>query len=322
MSRLPWRLGVVACVVVAFAVETVQAQPPIAIPSQQPGQQQPGQQGPITPMAPPQQVVPAPPMPAAPPWANLSPQELQQLELVLQAWEHKSGQVKTFSSEFDLWEYDMVWGKPNEPKKHSVGEVKYAQPDKGMYKINEEGGEYWMCDGNSVYQFNHTKRQLIEHRLPPQMRGKAISDGPLPFVFGVEAEKMKKRYWLRIVTPREVVGQRIHLEAMPKYREDAANFQLVEIMLSEPELTPFAVQIHEPNGKVRKVYRFEPSKTKINAAVAQLQGFLGIFVRPQTPFGWQYIVDEPPQQTVPAPGEMAPQQQGPMPATRPLLPRR
>ena len=32
----------------------------------------------------------------------------------------------------------------------------------------------------------------------PQLQGKAIVDGPLPFLFGAEAKKLKERYWLKV----------------------------------------------------------------------------------------------------------------------------
>ena len=38
--------------------------------------------------------------------------------------------------------------------------------------------------------------------MPPELQGKAIVDGPLPFLFGADAQKLKQRYYLRIITPR------------------------------------------------------------------------------------------------------------------------
>ena len=33
------------------------------------------------------------------------------------------------------------------------------------------------------------------------MRGEAIADGPIPFISGAKADKMKQRYWIRDITP-------------------------------------------------------------------------------------------------------------------------
>ena len=74
------------------------------------------------------------------------------------------------------------------------------------------------------------------------MQGKAISDGPLPFVFGAKADTLRKRYFMRIITPPGVTDQ-IWLESLPRYQADAANFSKVELILQARDLMPFAIQI-------------------------------------------------------------------------------
>ena len=65
---------------------------------------------------------------------------------------------------------------------------------------------------------------LTESPLPKELQGKDIVDGPLPFLFGAKAEKLKQRYYLRIITPPDVQGQ-VWLEAWPRFLADARNFQ-------------------------------------------------------------------------------------------------
>ena len=48
-------------------------------------------------------------------------------------------------------------------------------------------GEHWVCDGQNVYEYRHDQKQLVVRPIPPAMQGKAIVDGPLPFLFGAEA---------------------------------------------------------------------------------------------------------------------------------------
>ena len=45
------------------------------------------------------------------------------------------------------------------------------------------------------------------------MQGEAIADGPIPFIFGAKVDKMKQRYWIRDITPKEEIGKRTWLEA-------------------------------------------------------------------------------------------------------------
>ena len=240
------------------------------------------------------------------------------LDRVLVHWEKESDKVKTFRCRFIRYEYDPVWGprNPNQPMTESDGQLKYAKPDKAMFRITEirhfvepqrageratykakpgEFGEHWVCSGSSIWEYNFKKSQLIEHRLPPEMRGKAIADGPLPFLFGAKAADMKARYWMRIITPANVKDQ-IWIEAFPKHRQDRANYQRVELILDLNSFLPKALQVYLPNKKNRTVYSFY--KTKINDRF----GFLKAdFSKPKLPRGWQKVVEPPPVARRPAP---------------------
>lgn len=231
-------------------------------------------------------------MPLAP--FRLTPEQEAQLDLVLGAWEEQSSKIKTLTCGFTMFEYDKVFGDGQEPTKQSDGELKYIAPDKGWYRILEKGGDHWVCNGQAIFEYSYAKKQLIERPLPEEMRGKAISNGPLPFMFGAKAERLKQRYWIRITTPPERVGQDIWLEAHPRYRQDAANFLMVEIILSEADLLPTAMQMHEPNGS-RKTYAF--SDHSVDNPIAILSK---IFATPRTPIGWKRVIEEPPADPPPA----------------------
>jgi TIGR03009 family protein len=252
----------------------------------------------------------------AQPWVQapfvLNVQEQNNIDLVLRQWQQTGAQVKTFECDFTVWTYNAAFGPgPDKPMRTENGVLRYATPDKGMYKIESEGGEHWLCDGKAIFEFRSSTKQLIENRLPPQLQGKAIADGPLPFVFGVDAEKLKQRYWIRIITPQGATGQ-IWLQAFPRTRQDAANFDRVEIILSDKTLLPEGLQLVEPQGKNRKAYAF--ANLKVNNPVHIAKGWIGWFVAPQTPIGWERIVNDPsvtPQGGSP-PGVVGPPGQPPM----------
>lgn len=218
----------------------------------------------------------------------LTPEEQRELEQVLRAWEARAAKVKTFQADFTLRVYDGVFteGEEEPPPREYEGQLKYVAPDKGWFKVNSKPMEHWVCDGKAIYQFEYRKKQLIVRPLPEEMRGKAISEGPLPFVFGMEAEKLLARYYMRIVTPPDIEGE-IWLEAYPRYREDAANFRKVDIILDAKDLLPYAIQLHEPNGKSRKSYAFRDPIVNDN-----LQIFKKFFEVPRTPLGWERIVED------------------------------
>ena len=89
-----------------------------------------------------------------------------------------------------------MFGRPGVPTFIELGVIKFAAPDKGLFKVesSEKNGktepiedaraEHWMCDGKSVYEYQPAKKRVEEHRLPPELQGKAIAKSPLPFLFG------------------------------------------------------------------------------------------------------------------------------------------
>lgn len=307
--------------------------------AQQPPQPRPGQVAPApgVPQAPgmaPQQPAVPPPMQQQPP--ALTPQQQAELDQLLAAWEARNATIKTWSCRFTKWEYNTFSpvdaNRIPTPFSESKGELKYAAPDKGLFRIREtkqwkpgtdqqpgryeplpgDVGEHWVCNGTSIYQFRHVEKQLCETKLPPEMQGKAISDGPLPFVFGAKAETLKKRYWMRIITPQNVQGQ-IWLEARPRFQADAANFSKVELILLARDLMPFAIQIYKPGGKDRDVYQFDPATNIFDRGLDMLRDFS----RPATPLGYRYILED---QQGPPPGPPAPPGAAQPPGLRPPVP--
>lgn len=300
-------LGAVDC---AYA----QVPAPLAAPRPPAGPQAPQRVATV----PPQPQVPAPPQVPPP----LSPQEQAALDQLLAAWEARSAAVRTWSCTFYKWEYDDVWGPvgPDGKKlasKECTGTLKYGAPDKGLFRVEttkqwnaekrefevlgSDAGDHWICNGESIYQFDHPNRVLKETRLPPEMRGAAISDGPLPFVFGAKAETLKKRYWMRIITPQGSRDQ-IWLEALPRFQADAQNFSKVELMLQTRDLMPFAIRMYLPGGKQRDVYQFAPQNNFINQALDMIRDF----AKPMTPLGYKYVLDDVQAQAGPSAAPAAP----------------
>lgn len=241
--------------------------------------------------------------------APLTAAETAALDRLLAAWEQRSSAVQTWACRFYKWEYN-AWSPAGESGdrlafSESSGELKYAAPDKGLYRVREsrqwnpenrryetipgDAGEHWVCNGTSIYEFRHAERQLKETVLPPEMQGKAISDGPLPFVFGAKAVTLKQRYAMRIITPPGVNDQ-VWLEAIPRWQADAANFSRVELILQARDLMPFAMQIYKPGGQDRDVYQFDPKTSLIDKGLDMIRDFS----RPLTPLGYTFVKEELP----------------------------
>jgi TIGR03009 family protein len=239
----------------------------------------------------------------------LTPQEQAAVDRVLDAWEQAGKGVRTFQCSFTRWEYDATFpGKasrenPNGAKYIDTGTIKYQAPDKGFFeatgnlmgipKVRHQ--EKWICDGKSVFVYEYAKQppQLTEHPLPKELQGKDIVDGPLPFLFGAKAEKLKQRYYLRIITPPGVQGQ-VWLEAYPRFLADARNFQRALLVLKTTGMIPVALKTYLPGGNDSQVYAFD------DVVINDPMGWRGIFGN-QNPFeasipvfgNWKKVVEKP-----------------------------
>jgi TIGR03009 family protein len=237
-------------------------------------------------------------------------EEQRQLDQMLTAWEQRNREIRRFECKLTRWEY-TAFNNGTVPQPDE-GELKYAAPDKGLFRVDGKRPEQWMCDGRSVFQYDYTTnpRKVKEYQLPPEVQGKGITDGPLPFVFGAEANKLKQRYFLRLVTPRDVQGQ-IWLEARPRFLRDAQDFHKAELILKSDGMVPFAIQLYLPGGKEHTVYQFEKVVINRRPLLIEPDPF-----RASVPWGWQKEVERPPQaQPAQAPAA-APAQAGRTPYRR------
>lgn len=218
---------------------------------------------------------------------TITKEQYEYLFRVLKAWEVKTSKIDLLRCEVTLWKYDTVFDK----KEMLTGELKFQSPDMAVYKVKDKDGNWvedWMCDGKSLYHYEHTRSQVIQRTIPADLRGKAIAEGPLPFFFGAKAERIIDRYYMRVVTPEAKRSTEVWLEAYPKHQQDAANFQRVTIIITIENMLPFAVETYMPGGKERTVHRFDD--VKIGKGL--LEGvFGGDDFEPVVPRGWVKVVD-------------------------------
>jgi len=282
-QQQPWR--------VSADGQASAAQPRQGAADQTPGVEPRAPQGPPPPQT---------PMSGAP--FQLTPQQQAQMEMVLRAWEQRGSAVKTFECDFVRLEYDPVFGGADKPTHTDQGQLKYAAPDKGLFEVTGEivngqvikgqRAEKWITDGKSIFAYDFQHKQVVEHPLPPEMQGKNIVNGPIPFLFGAKADDLKRRFWIRIVTPPQVQGQ-TWLEVYPRYQHDAANYRCVEVILKNENMLPAAIQVHATNGKNRTVYNL--GNPLVNDP---LRIFKGNPFHASTPFGWKHVVEQPPEARV------------------------
>ena len=237
------------------------------------------------------------------------------VDQILGYWEARSDKIETFSCKFERWEYNPAFVRdPNTPWSQASGEIKYQKPNKAIYSVanvqyyqapqrqgqqasyvkrGEDPGEYWLCSGKAVFEYDHRNKQVIERKLPEHMQGEAIANGPLPFLFGAKAEKLKQRYWFKPLTPPKdpKTGKFIEgeywLAAKPKTLQDAQNYDVVELIIDQKEFLPQAMQIYMPGSKERKVFQFYERSVNPRQRFWQ-----GDFIAPDVPRGWKMVRDE------------------------------
>jgi len=245
------------------------------------------------------QTVPGPPVRPLAPQVQfvLSPQEMAALDNLLTDWEKRNKEIHVLESTFFRWKYDTVFAKPNQPPPlPEKGTLRFAAPDKGQMIIeakDPKNSEQWLCDGRSIYQFDYTQNEVTEFVMPPELQGKGIGDGPLPFVFGIEAQKLKQRYFMKITTPPSVQNE-VWLDAYPRYQQQRAEFSKVQVILQlagpTKSLLPYAIQIFSPNGKDRTVYQLQ------DPTINPKGGWFPIWKdwwKVSIPYGWKKKVELP-----------------------------
>ena len=229
----------------------------------------------------------------------------EELLTLLQKWEAESAKIKKLQGEHLKWEYNYSFGNF---VTRNAGVIYYEQPDKGRidlspveiklvkgkppverkkhwktgewieFKVQPGTSERWYCDGQIVTSVDEKQKTATQYVIPPQNQGQNIIDGPLPFLFGMPAEKALRRYRMEIVSwqKNEETGkpERVTLQVHPKLRSDAANYQLATVILDLKTYLPTAVRMIDPAGTKETVYSFQ--SLKVNAKAGILPAFLGL----------------------------------------------
>jgi TIGR03009 family protein len=273
------------------------------------------------------------------PFPELAPQEQQYIDQLLKVWEEKTAGIDRFSADFLRWEYDShapgvaelakKLGRSDIHVAAGKGVIRYQKPDKGLFRTDkyfkstgnagpngdvelmedkQNFGEYVICDGKNVWDYDRKEKICTRLELPPEMQGLGIMNSPLPFLFGVKADEIKARYWVRAISPgNQPNGQpytdRYAVEAYPKYPVDAVNYHHVQIILDREQFLPFAMILYMPewtdksiqeNGVVieprdkRMFYQFD--NRRANANIFQLLSeklFLQEFIPTEPPADWK-----------------------------------
>lgn len=249
-----------------------------------------------------QQARPAAPQAVRAPF-TLSPQQQAQVDQVLTAWCNRSGQINRFEAKFARWIFNAAFTKPGQNPPRELGQVWFVAPDKGRFQVSGDQPENWICDGKTLWEYNYVKKQVIGRVLPENMRGRAISQGPMPFLFNSSVQDLKQRYFIRLLPPPQGTTGQIWLEAYPRYMSDATGFKRAELIINVKEMMLHALQLYENDGVSRTAYQFYDAKINESRFLENLNIFGGgndpFAIQP--PQGWQVFMENQNAQTGGAP---------------------
>ena len=253
-----------------------------------------------------------------PSFLPLSPKHAEYIQRVLLHWQNHTEKIDHYRSDFERWQFDTVYGPRNTFKTYSTGKVRFADPDKGLFRVEKvltfqpataqtkatykeipgTHGENWVCDGTNIFEYDYLNQRLIQQVLPDALQGKNIINGPLPFLFGCNAQDIMNRFWVRAITPQNVQGE-IWLEAFPKTAYDASNYQKVHIIINNKDFLPKGMVIFDRSylkGKnhSRTVFNFKDREINFATTLEKLNPFYRNFYEPELPSGWKKVVNAAP----------------------------
>ncbi|WP_417730443.1 TIGR03009 domain-containing protein [Rosistilla oblonga] len=274
--------------------------------------------------------------PAAQPFPALTAEQQNRLDQLLKAWESSSNSTKRLSASFKRWQFRPLQAPKEIHASWARGEVKYQAPAQGMYRVEEmlfftgfdeqkapiykkqanQPGDWWVCTGKELLEFDRANKKCEILELPPEMQGTQIVSSPLPFVFNLNAQEMKDRYWLQELPPKEQ-GE-YWLEAWPKHQKDRAEFLKVMIIIDAKQFLPKALVLFPPNfdqrnNPERDVYEFTDVQRNGNLFSKAMEGIFGQnFIDVTPPSDWKIIRNKfnpgPPPKMAQEQGNMQPGQ--------------
>lgn len=206
---------------------------------------------------------------------------------ILKDWEQSSAKIRKLEGKHRRWEYDYVF----KVLKRNTGVFYYEAPDKGRidlepvpnpdppknvknpppplekdkkhwltgketdFELSPGPAERWYCNGQLITQVDDQSKTATQMVIPPQAQGEHISDGPLPFLFGMPAAKAIQRFDMKLINEDKKTSK-AWIEARPRWQSDRSNYQLATIILDLKTFLPDAVRLIDPAGTKETAFKF------------------------------------------------------------------
>ncbi len=223
---------------------------------------------------------------AAPKIEILAERPSPKMLMLLDEWERKTAGIDTLHGTFRRYKYDYVFMV----EKRAIGQYWFGSPDKArmdfqpdpdvVKEVEKAGGKKlqhtlengkvftieademksWICTGKDILEIHHPPRQYNRMEIPKQYQGQRITDGPMPFLFGMKADSVAKRYKLAFGERHNKPPGQIHIIAYPLVPDLRREFRKAELFLDPKTYHPQAVKLWDPSGNTETTYTFYSPK--------------------------------------------------------------
>lgn len=182
----------------------------------------------------------------------------RKLDELLRLWEQQSKQIETLDARFIEEEIFTEFGTKTRfrgraiLKKPNLVFLDFQKQDKETKKLLPY--RQIRCTGKEVLLYENDKAQIIVYPLPADEQKRALEEGPLPFLFDMNAAKAKERYYMTLVSEDLT---RYYISIQPRLDIDREEFIRADVVLDKEHFMPEAIRLTAANQKDTKTFWFK-----------------------------------------------------------------
>ncbi len=180
-----------------------------------------------------------------------------EMDALLAEWAKQNGKLKSLTVGFVRTDKSKVWGQ-----EEFVGNAFLQSPNLACLHFKKADAanpkkpldhERIVCTGQEVRQYDFKTQQIFVFPLDRDQRKRAIQEGPLPFLFNLNAQEAKLRYSMTKMAEDKdnyLVG------ILPRLKKDQEVFSQAYIQLNKLTFLPDRLLLVLPDGKDTQDYKF------------------------------------------------------------------
>jgi TIGR03009 family protein len=186
------------------------------------------------------------------------------MDELLRLWERQSRKLK--SLDVMIYRRDIDGRAVLGGEEHYQGTAKFESPNRAYIEFNlikldrkkkpvidpktrrrvTERYEVIKCTGSEVWQYKFDTKQIFVYPLSKEEQARALDEGPLPFLFNMNADDARNRYHMTLLPEKE--NAKVHLvEVTPKLAIDREDFGKALIELEKQYLLPTRIVLFAPD---------------------------------------------------------------------------